>query len=225
MLKRPDPATMEPPFTPDLVYELLREVLKERRLGRKDPAITHLARALNIMRYEVRSTIAAWNEEPQRLKKIDEAIAILTETLPAQLQYYELLASRAGPDAEARAAAYKKALTALRAARDLGLPAAINVLFFPGPPIDAGWNSIAEDVQKVFHFYLSKQSKEAGYRFVEAVMPRILIGEESPSFDAIKTAFKKNKLSRGASAGAGATARTNAPIASAPPISPKHRQY
>jgi hypothetical protein len=112
MLKRPDPPTMEPPFTPDLVYELLREVLKERRLGRKDPAITHLARALNIMRYEVRSTIAAWNEEPQRLKKIDEAIAILTETLPAQLRYYEPLASRAGPDAEARAAAYKKALTA-----------------------------------------------------------------------------------------------------------------
>ena len=55
MLKRPDPPTMEPPFTPDLVYELLREVLKERRLGQKDPAITHLARALNIMRYEVRS--------------------------------------------------------------------------------------------------------------------------------------------------------------------------
>jgi len=50
MLKRPDPPTMEPPFTPDLVYELLREVLKERRLGRKDPAITHLARALNIIR-------------------------------------------------------------------------------------------------------------------------------------------------------------------------------
>ena len=59
------------------------------------------------------------------------------------------------------------------------------------PPVEA-WTDTARSLMKIFEASLPKQTMEASYRFVVAVTP--LITGDAPTFDAVKTAFKRDRL-------------------------------
>ncbi len=85
------------------------------------------------------------------------------------------------------------AVTAAGAARELGLPMTNNPMLVIAPPTDKRWEHFGEQLAAIFHSALPGRSKEAAYRFIKAVVPDIT--GEQPSFEAIKTAFKKKALS------------------------------
>lgn len=182
-------------FTSESVFALLRErILKanEALPSIKDSGIAQLALALNIIRHQVEETREAWREEPNRLKRIDDAIGVLTDELPLQLQYFTEIAGGAQADAPGPLlSAAKELVTSARKVRKHGVPQGINMLFLPSLPIKS-WMDIATDLQKVFSNALPGQPKAAIYRFIAEVVPAIT--GETPTVEAVKTAFKKKRV-------------------------------
>jgi hypothetical protein len=169
-------------FTPETVRAILREVLKVGTCPKlSSPAISYLTLALNIIQDEARNSIAPWREQ---LAQIDAAIKILTTVLPEHLKSYAPVAVEA-----LRLDPFFTLALAARyadAARKRGLPFVDH-----SPPVEA-WTDAAQSLMKIFEASLPKQTTEAGYRFVVAVTP--LITGDAPTFDAVKTAFKRDRL-------------------------------
>lgn len=202
------------PFTPEAVFRLLEDMVLKgsgKRPRRTDPAIAQLALALNAIQLNVRSEYDAWSEEPQRLQRIKDAMEVLIESLPKQLDYYAAIARgtncidcagerlkptrQDGSVVKARLSLFNELILTAKAARDLDLPQALNVLFFPtrdGRPPIKGWMGIAPELLRAFHYLLPGQPREAAYRFIAAVMPTIT--NEKPTLEAVKTAFKKKRF-------------------------------
>lgn len=183
-------------FTPASVFELLHAVLKgTAKLPRAtEPSVAYLANALNILRHETQRSIEPWREEPERLKNIDEAIRVLVEVLPEQLDYFAGIARQSGPKketAEARIKAHRALIACARKARTVGLPKAVGSLFLPVPPIK-GWMDIAYDLRGIFNYALPGRPKASMYRFIMVVAPAIT--GESPTLEAVKTAFKRKRV-------------------------------
>jgi hypothetical protein len=79
-------------------------------------------------------------------------------------------------------------ITAARAARERGLPVALDPMVVMSEPAEK-WKDFAENLQAAFHELLPGRSKEAGYRFIQVVTPAIT-GEE-PTVGAIKIWLKE----------------------------------
>ena len=91
----------------------------------------------------------------------------------------------------ARLAAFHALDTAAHNARELGLPMVNNPMLVTTPRTEH-WMEYAETLAAIFHSALPGRSKEAAFRFIEAVSPTI--SGENPTFEAIKTAFKKKRF-------------------------------
>jgi hypothetical protein len=190
------------PFTPEAVFALLRgTVLKDdATLPRStDPTIAHLARVLNILRWKVQGWTGPWREEQEQRQRIATAISVLTEILPAERENYAATIggferwSMMDDAAEARAdlAAFDALVTAARAARERGLPLALNTMIALSQSTER-WKDFAEELQAIFHSALPSQGKAAAYRFIVAVTPAIT--GEHPSFEAVQTPLKKKRF-------------------------------
>ena len=190
------------PFTPERVLALLRdEVLKgDAILPRStDPAITHLARALNIFWWKVKGWTGPWREEQEQLKRIEEAIWVLTEILPAQRKDYAAIPAEmkhgdmttGAEEARADLAACDALVTAAHAARKRGLPLALNMMLVMSKPTKR-WKDFAEDLRAIFDHALPDRPKAAAYRFIMAVTPAIT--GQHPTFQAVEAPFKKKRF-------------------------------
>jgi hypothetical protein len=175
-------------FTPERVHAILRGVLKVgARPKLSSPAVRNLTDALNVIQREAQNSIATWRDH---LAEIDAAIETLTTVLPEHLKSYAPVDDgftddvRLGPFITlALAARYADA------ARKCGLPFVAFADHWG--PVEA-WTDAARRLMKIFEASLPKQTTEAGYRFVVAVTP--LITGDAPTFDAVKTAFKRDRL-------------------------------
>jgi hypothetical protein len=188
------------PFSPEKVVALLHDrVLNENaRLPRPaDPAIAHLANALNAIWSDVQSA-PAWREKQEKLQKIEDAIRVLTEILPEHRgDYASARYGVSAADARDDLAAFDALATAARAAHERGLPRAKTVFIETAPT--EKWKHFAEYLMAIFQFFLPKQPKTAAYRFIVAVTPDIT-GEHTTYFTVETTFKKKSFVNRGNSA-------------------------
>jgi hypothetical protein len=187
------------PFTLGMLLAVLREVLKGDVTLPVPTTIAPLMFCLNGICSKVKGWAGPWREEQKQLAMAAEAIRILIEFLPTQRNIYVALAGaserlckkEAAAKTQADLAALDSLISAARVARKRGLPLTLNAMLVAPSPTE-GWTDIAEELRELFHSVLPDASKEAGYRFVKAVVPTIT--GESPSFDAIKTVFKRHRL-------------------------------
>jgi len=181
------------PFTPEKVVALLRGgVLNENALLPRptDPTIAYLANALNAIWSSAQSA-PAWRENQERLRKIEDAIRVLTEILPEHRAVFTSTPfGLSEADARDDLAAFDALVTAARAARERGLPRAKTVFIETVPTEE--WRHFAEYLMAIFQFSVPKQPKAAAYRFIAAVTPDIS-GEHTTS-SAVETAFKKKSF-------------------------------
>lgn len=200
-------APADGPFTHEGVFALLRdEVLKGGTAlpGSTDPAITTLARALNIFWWKVKSWTGPWREEQKQLQKIADAIQVLTDIFPEQRKDYAAIAAAmesgdmttAAEEARADLAAFDALVTAAHAARKRGLPLALNMMLVMSKPIMSKptkqWMDFAEDLRVIFDHALPNRPKAAAYRFIMEVTPAIT-GQHT-TFQAVEAAFKKERF-------------------------------
>jgi hypothetical protein len=187
------------PFTLGMLLAVLREVLKGDVTLPVPTTIAPLMFCLNGICSKVKGWAGPWHEEQKQLAMVTEAIRVLTEILPAQRVGYAALAGgserlckqESAAKTQADLAALDNLISAVRVARERGLPLTLNaMLVMPSPA--KHWEDIAEELWELFHSALPDASKEAGYRFIKAVVPTIT--GETPSLGAIKTAFKKHRL-------------------------------
>jgi hypothetical protein len=189
------------PFTPEGVFALLRDkVMKgDAILPRStDPAIAHLALMLNMFWWEVKGWTGPWREEQEQLQRVHEAIWTLTEILPAQRKDYAAIPAAierwnmtAAAEARADLAAFDALVTAAHAARERGLPLALNMMLVMGKPTER-WKDFAEDLRVIFGHALPGRPKAAAYRFIMAVTPAIT--GQHPTFQAVEAPFKKKRF-------------------------------
>src|SRR5664279_2286858 len=194
-------APVDGPFTPEGVFALLRdEVLKDNAtLPRStDPAITHLARALNVFWWKVKGWTGPWREEQKQLQRIEEAIRVLTEILPEQRKDYAAIPAAierwnmtAAAAARADLAAFDALITAAHAARERGLPLALNMMLVMSKPTER-WKDFANELATIFHHCLPNRPKAAARRFIMVVTPTI--NGEEPTFQAVEARFKKKRF-------------------------------
>ena len=213
-------ANVKNAFTPKSVLTLLRTVLKGNdRLPPQDgELIAMLTKALNILHWRVKGWAGPWSEHLETVRRIGEAILILTETLPTLREDYvreiKLLERHdlateppnrpAADSAKARAciaefiekqrarlAAFDALVSAADDARELGLPMVNNPMLVTSPRTEH-WMDYAETLAAIFRSALPGRSKEAAFRFVEAVSPTI--SGENPTFEAVRSAFMRKRF-------------------------------
>jgi hypothetical protein len=140
-----------------------------------------------------------WPKELEQLQRIGEAIWVLTEILPEHRKDYATVPgdmerwdmTDAAAEARARLAAVDALVTAARAARELGLPMANNMMLVMTTPTKR-WMHYAEELAAIFHTALPDRPKAAAYRFIVEVTP--IVTGEHPTLEAVETAFKKKRF-------------------------------
>jgi len=192
------------PFTPEGVLVLLRDgVLKDNSAlpPATGPAISTLTHTLNLCWWQVKGWTKPWREEQKQLQRIGEAIWVLTEILPKQREEYAAVHAAmerwdmtAATRAQADLAAFDALVTAAHAARKRGLPLALNMMLVTSKPIER-WKDFAPKLAAVFQSALPSRPKAALYRFIVAVT--FIITNKETTFDAVQTAFKKQRFDRG----------------------------
>jgi hypothetical protein len=199
------PPQIAAPLTPDGLFVLLRDKIliseQTKRPGSSDPAIVELSFALRSFRRRFEGWSGPWSTAFEEFRKIEEAIALLSDTLPSHRRTYsEAVAAiaRFGTTqdwaiivARAQLSAFDELVKAARAARAVGLPLAPETGIIETPRTER-WSDFAHELQAHFNHALPRRPKDAAYRFIAEVVPAIT--GEHPSFEAVKTVFKRKLL-------------------------------
>jgi hypothetical protein len=196
-----DPATREAPGLRVTAAAWLEKILREKEVLKSgdslDPAaIAKLAFNLADLRMQIELRKPAMQLEKERQRKIRDALDVLIELLPdarkdREKQEPSTLATHwpQGPTVE-------DAIATIDTLNSAAVYARVHMLFGPGLltfcPFTEEWEDSAKRLDKLFNTILGKQSKDATYRFVEAVVP-YLTGE-NPSYDAVRSAFMRGRL-------------------------------
>jgi hypothetical protein len=186
-------------FTTESVVALLRdEVLKDDKPLPGRAGLERLVIVLNTLQQVARASLEPFPEdpEPERLKRIGQAINVLTQDLPAQLLYYaaalrvfmkkqgmseeEIANSWSGFTADLGLHHFSALVAAARRAGVRDLPSVINTMYVPVKR----WKYFRRDLESMFRAVLPDGSDEALYRFIKAVIPGIM--DEHPTIGAIK---------------------------------------
>ncbi len=175
------------PLTPEIVHRLLKEALRNSQCvpSPKSEEVERLTASLNRLREyaKYRSTILP--KETETVMHIGDAIENLIEDLPKIREKYVVTlegAERWGlatESAKANLEAIDQLMAAAQAARELGLPLLPHA-YVLGMPAER-WTGCARYLAERFE-EATNASKEAGYRFIAAVAPRITGEGPTPGY-------------------------------------------
>jgi len=195
---------MSEPFTAGIVHGLLADrVLRGRQhrpaLGGKklEALVEELNNRVGYAEYR-----AGLEGETKAIALMRQAIPLWIDVWPAIREEYEWRVAAAKNSERlgllsdvALAQAELEALDALTAAAKavagLGLPRPPHEENH-GLPLERWPGPIVTDLMEMFKRATGDGPDEAGYRFIAAVIPKIIPGEE-PSFDAVKIAYLREK--------------------------------
>lgn len=196
-----DPATREAPdlrVTTDapLLTKLLQEKVIKSGDSLDPAAVSKLASALGNCRVQIELRKSAMQLEKDRQRKIRDALDVLIELLPdarkdREKQEPSTLATHwpQGPTVE-------DAIATIDTLNSAAVYARVHMLFGPGlftfSPFTEEWQDSAKRLDELFNTILGKQSRDATYRFVEAIVP-YLTGEHPP-YEGVRSAFMRKRL-------------------------------
>ncbi len=184
-------------FTPEIVHSLLKQVLKgsQHVPARESERIFMLVGDLNVIKRLATYRSSIDPEVIESATHLASAISNLTKYLPMIRQEYagvlQCVEDSRWPAADAQADldAIDALVAAARTVAERGLLSHSPALA-PAPAV-ARWTGAARPLMNIFKKAIDGASTEAGYRFIQAVIPQI--AGEAPTLEAVKTELKRGR--------------------------------